>query len=260
MRVKENTILGMDLFNNALLDSLIFHVPHSKTDIPDEFKSDFISDEITNKEIVLLTDFSTDEIFYVENSSRIVFPYSRVFCDVERLPDEQEFMFEVGRGFFYTSTDCGQTLRVDNTKNKNRIYKDYYTKHHNDLSNLVDNKIRDNHFAIIIDCHSYSDVPLKTDLHQNAIRTDFCLGTDSFHTPKWLIDMVYNHLNNLDYSVEINSPYEGTIVPSKHYKKDQNVLSIMIEVNRRLYMDGSNVDNEQVAKLNKVIRDLFKTT
>jgi len=260
MNVKENTILGMELFNDNFLDSLIFHIPHSKTDIPDDFKSDFTNEDLTNKEISLLTDFSTDRIFHVENCSRIVFPYSRVFCDVERLPDEQEGMFKVGRGFFYTSADCGKTLRKNNTANKDRIYKNYYTKHHNDLTSLVDDKIKNNHFATIIDCHSYSNEPFKTDFHQEMIRPDFCLGTDSFHTPKWLTDLVYNHLISLGYSVKINYPYEGTIVPIKHYKKNHNVLSIMIEINRKLYMDNSIIDDDQVAKLNIIINDLFKTT
>ena len=39
------------------------------------------------------------------------------------------------------------------------------------------------------------------------------------------------------YSVSINSPFSGTIVPLKHYLKDRRVSSIMIEVNRSLYDD-----------------------
>ena len=35
----------------------------------------------------------------------------------------------------------------------------------------------------------------------------------------------------------INKPYEGTLVPMAFYKKDRQVESIMIEVNRSLYMD-----------------------
>jgi N-formylglutamate amidohydrolase len=60
------------------------------------------------------------------------------------------------------------------------------------------------------------------------------------------------------YSVEINAPYQGTIVPAKHYKKDPNVHSIMIEVNRRLYMDSANTMNHSaVQSLNELFSTLF---
>jgi N-formylglutamate deformylase len=35
----------------------------------------------------------------------------------------------------------------------------------------------------------------------------------------------------------MNRPYPGTLVPVAFYKKDSRVASIMIEVNRGLYMD-----------------------
>jgi N-formylglutamate amidohydrolase len=257
-KININTILGMDLFKDKLRKSLIFHIPHSKTEIPNEFKSDFVDEDLTNREIDLLTDFATDEIFSIKDTSKIVFPYSRVFCDVERLSDDQEVMFKVGRGFYYTQADCGKELRILNEFNKQKVYDNYYLKHHNELTNLVDKKLEENSFAVIIDCHSYSDKPFQTDLVCDNNRPDFCLGTDSFHTPKWLVDMIYIQLINLGYSVEINSPYEGTIIPLKHYKKDENVYSVMIEINRKLHMDNDyKVNNDMVKKLNNIINSLF---
>jgi N-formylglutamate amidohydrolase len=41
----------------------------------------------------------------------------------------------------------------------------------------------------------------------------------------------------MGFSVGNNRPYTGTIVPSVYYKKDRRVISLMIEVNRSLYMD-----------------------
>ena len=37
--------------------------------------------------------------------------------------------------------------------------------------------------------------------------------------------------------MEINQPYTGTIVPLNYFQKNTNVQSLMIEVNRKLYMD-----------------------
>ena len=93
--IKGSSVLGMDLFSDVFQSALIFHIPHSKTDIPNQFTADFIDTELLENEILLLTDFATDEIFSIGDTSKLVFPYNRVFCDVERLEDEDEVMFNV---------------------------------------------------------------------------------------------------------------------------------------------------------------------
>jgi N-formylglutamate amidohydrolase len=258
MDIKSNTILGMNLFSDDLKESLVFHIPHSKTDIPEQFKNDFVNDdELIQNEINLLTDFATDEMFTIEDTTKIVFPYSRIFCDVERLNDEDEVMFKFGRGFYYTKTDSGEQLRL-NENNKDLIHKEYYTKHHNELTKIVDEKIESKGFVTIIDCHSYSNTPFVSDFEQKNDRPHFCLGTDEYHTPKWLVDMIYNNLTSLGYSVEINYPYSGTIIPLTHYKQNDKVYSIMIEVNRKLYMNENYiVDNDNVSILNDIFVKMF---
>lgn len=255
--IKGNTILGLDLFSSEILESYIFHIPHSKVEIPEQYMSDFVSAELVNSEIKLLTDFATDEMFTIEGTSKVVFPYSRIFCDVERLDDENEVMYKYGRGFYYTKTDSGDLIRNDILGNKSKIYNDYYLKHHEELTNLVDKKINDVGFALIIDCHSFADTPFTSDLVQDVERPDFCLGTDDFHTPKWLIDLAYLYLTSQGYSVGINSPYVGTIVPMKHYKKNDSVQSIMFEVNRKLYMDDGVVNDNKVKDLNLLLTNFF---
>jgi N-formylglutamate amidohydrolase len=44
-------------------------------------------------------------------------------------------------------------------------------------------------------------------------------------------------IQEMGYRVNINRPYAGTMVPMAFYQKDRRVASIMIEVNRNLYMD-----------------------
>lgn len=252
-----NTLLGLNLFSDEIESSYIFHIPHSKTEIPDQFKSDFVSTKLMENEINLLTDFATDEIFTIGSLSKVVFPYSRIFCDVERLDDENEVMFEYGRGFYYTKTDRGELLRENKNGNKAVIYNDYYLKHHETLTNLVDQKLKDGISALIVDCHSFADTPFSSDLEQGTERPDFCIGTDDYHTPKWLADMVFAFLTNQGFSVKINYPYEGTIVPMKHYQNNGNVQSIMVEVNRKLYMDDGVIDDNKVKELNHLMSNLF---
>jgi N-formylglutamate amidohydrolase len=176
---------------------------------------------------------------------------------VERLDDENEIMFKCGRGFYYTKTDGGKLLRENLSGNKAVIHSDYYLKHHNTLTKLVDQKLKNNCFALIVDCHSFAEIPFKSDMEQTGERPDFCIGTDEYHTPKWLIERVCTFLTNHGYSVKINYPYVGTIVPLKYYQSNNNVYSIMIEINRKLYMDNSNVNGKKVKKLNRLLSNLF---
>jgi N-formylglutamate deformylase len=46
---------------------------------------------------------------------------------------------------------------------------------------------------------------------------------------------------NLGYSLGIDWPYSGSIVPVEHYQKNKNVHSVMLEINRKLYLkENSN--------------------
>ena len=39
------------------------------------------------------------------------------------------------------------------------------------------------------------------------------------------------------WSVRLNSPFEGALVPMRHYRKQRNLAAVMIEANRALYVD-----------------------
>ena len=85
---KRRTHIGMLSFEKSIFtESLIFHIPHSSIHIP--FTTGF-EVSLIQSQINLLTDIGTDLIFNVPNTERIVTPFSRVFCDVERLPDDEE--------------------------------------------------------------------------------------------------------------------------------------------------------------------------
>ena len=90
--------------------------------------------------------------------------------------------------------------------------------------------------CLIIDGHSFPALPLPYELNQTAFRPDVCLGTDDFHTPEELVARVEKIFESCGYSNARNQPFGGTIVPMKHYHKDQRVQSLMIEINRWLYL------------------------
>jgi N-formylglutamate deformylase len=245
-----NTISQIDTFLDDIKEKFILHIPHSSTDIPDlqGFNEDLIEQETR-----LLVDHATDKIFQIDGIDSVVFPYNRIFCDVERLPDEKEELFKLGRGFYYTKTDDGRVLRELNEEHKKTIKEKYYDSHHKVLNDLVESKIDKFQTVYIIDCHSYSDTPFISDLDKTINRPDICLGTDSIHTPKWLVDKIKYVFESEGLSVKIDAPYKGTIVPLKHYGNTQ-VKSIMIEINRKLYIENGEINLDSVNYLNGIVK------
>lgn len=89
-------------------------------------------------------------------------------------------------------------------------------------------------------------VPARCKFDQDQIipRPDFCLGTDEFHTPSALISRTSDVLKEMGYKVGINRPYQGTLVPLNFLNQNSRVISMMIEVNRSLYMDEKSGDKK----------------
>lgn len=235
----------------------ILHIPHSSTNIPD--LRYYINEIALRHEINLLTDWSTEKIFHVPDVAEVTAQFSRVFCDVERLSDDQEPMYTKGMGFYYTLTDSGDPLRKENVDYKHWVFENYYNPHHQRLTETVEMKLKKHKQVVIIDCHSFSSIPLRRELQQSPKRPDICLGTDDFHTPPWLIQYVKGHFQKYGYSVALNKPYSGTIVPLSLYRRDKQVLSIMIEINKKLYMneDTFQIFDSSVQKLNTIVKKLL---
>ena len=114
----------------------------------------------------------------------------------------------------------------------------------------MDQTLAEHDRCLIIDGHSFPSKALTYELNAEAARPDFCLGTDDFHTAEKLVGRVESELQRLGYSSARNAPFNGTIVPLKHYRKDQRVQSLMIEINRKLCLkEDYSVDRAGVQKV-----------
>ena len=219
---------------------MILHIPHASMHIPETIRGQFVLDEnALEQEMALITDAFTDELFVYPDACRVVFPVSRLVVDVERFShDRDEPMSGLGQGMIYTKTCYGGPLRRELSEKERRHLKSvYYVRHHELLRRAVLEELLSKGRALIVDCHSYPSLPLPCDASQDENRPDFCFGTDVFHTPPALLQAVESVVRGKGYSVGINSPYSGSLVPSAYHRKNPDVLSVMIEVNRNLYMD-----------------------
>ena len=234
-------------------------MPHSSTNIP--LMEGFVVDEkYLAKEMLKLTDWYTDDLFYSEDDEMIKAAFSRVFCDPERFTDDtQEIMAQYGMGVLYEKSDEGEVIRTVTPQLKEKVLNDFYWQHHHKLSEAVNEQLNLFGKAVIIDCHSYPNKPIKRDLDQNLNRPDFNIGTDSFHTPKHLIDLATSFFENAGYSLGIDWPYKGSIVPLEHYNSNKNVQTIMLEINRALYLnEPTNEKSQRYLETKRITGEFIK--
>lgn len=234
--------------------NLILHIPHSGTDIP--FSEEYIlSQSEIDAEAMLLTDWYVDELFNHENSIKVMADFSRVYCDVERFAnDSHEVMSELGMGVVYTHSDDGRFMRKMTPGLREKIIQKYYIPHHHRLKGAVEMSLRATGKALLIDCHSFTHRPLKRDIDQSPNRPDICIGTDEYHTDNALVIATVDYFSGKGLSIELNRPYSGTIIPQAYYRKTKAVQSIMIEINRRLYLhEGTNVKSKHFPHIQAII-------
>ena len=243
------------------MSRLIIHIPHASTHIP--FRDGFLVDGARiERELLTLTDWHTDDLFVdaARDDHLVAAGFSRIFCDVERFADDhREVMAKFGMGVLYETTDAGEPMRDVTPELRKRILERYYRPHHARLEKAVEAELDRVGRAVIVDAHSYPDIPLKRDLDPRRPRPVFNIGTDPFHTPQELVDASVRFFEERGYSLGVDWPYKGTIVPLAWHGKDKRVSSIMLEVNRRLYLeDGTSVKSESYGEACRVIREFLQ--
>lgn len=231
------------ILKNQTRIPLLGHIPHSSLRIPQNIRQSFLIDDIElENELLKVTDRYVDELFFSIHESggvSAICDYSRFVVDPERFEDDMfEPMSQRGMGVVYTKTAEGKSLRMSLGKKEHEalletFYRPYHKLIEQEVKDLLDNFGR----CLIIDCHSFSSIPLPFEPDQDPERPDICIGTDHFHSSPVLIEAVEIFFNCAHLKVNRNKPYGGTYVPLKYLKKDHRVSSIMIEVNRKLYMD-----------------------
>jgi N-formylglutamate deformylase len=230
--------------------NIIFHVPHSSILIPEVHRSAFsLSDGDLTEELRCMTDWHTADLFAPsidKLGQGVEFPVSRLLVDPERFADdERECMAAVGMGVLYSKTSNGKELRsiqFTDGECRDRLLSEFYFPHHMTLQKMVEDRLNSTGSAMIVDCHSFPSVPLLYELNQNLERPDICIGTDDFHTPNEISSRIKEKFVEKGYRVELNAPFSGAIVPENFYGVNPNVYSVMIEVNRSLYMSEDTTE------------------
>ena len=237
--IKEDFITTIKSPRLKYYDNLVLHIPHAGISGLD---STCWSDKLSLlNEVRRWTDWYTDVIFVPEDVDSlkihsIIATNSRFVLDMERLindPFEKE-----GQGINYTSFS-GVHREVDVEEKKRLMIR--YTAHQEELKSLL------NEHSLLIDCHSFpselSDV-------------DVCIGVnDDWSRPSdFVIGIVKEGFDRQGYKVRVNEPYSNSIAPVTNFIYS----SLMIELNKRIYMNEDTLEITSGAKLvRNVLRQIY---
>lgn len=188
------------------------------------------------QEVRRWTDWYTDLIFVPANRPEvksITADYSRFVVDVERLEDDP--LEEIGQGIIYTQFNG---LKRNINEDERQGLKGYYHSYIKQLKSML------NEHSLLIDCHSFpsdlSDVDIYIGVNDDRSRpTDF------------VIELVAEVFKQFGFSVRINHPYSNAIAPQTDFVYN----SIMIELNKRIYLNEHTLELTELANKVRTILD-----
>lgn len=219
---------------------IICNIPHSSVRVPPEFARDFsLSKNELKREASRMADLYSAELFkpLLKHCGGIIANFSRIVVDIERFEDDKkENMAKVGMGALYTKSESGKTIRQLTATTKNHCLDALYRPYHKAFNRLVQRCLDKFGRCLILDCHTFPSIVRRYEIDKKPRRPDICLGKDNFHTPTDILENLKNNFSR-KFTVNINRPFSGTVVPLEYYQKNKSVRSIMIEVNRKLYMN-----------------------
>ena len=234
-------------------ENILLHIPHSSTLFPAESGYSF---KDLDEEEKLLIDYYTDELFKpceeTENIISFVFPYCRLFCDVERLVNDP--LQYKGLGISYKRTVENETLSFEERSfgTLSLAFKHYADFHAFVSKKMVEKTVMNKN--LLIDCHSFSSLPNL--LNSNPPDIDICIGYNDDETcpSKVVISNIVQHFKSKGYKVGINAPFSN----SKTFSVPVTYHSVMIEVNKHLYMDEYTLDKtDGFERLKQDIQSLY---
>ena len=199
-----------------------------------------IDERFINDIVLKWTDWHTDFLFHGYRSEKVRtvrFPYSRFIVDAERLWDDP--LEQHGQGIVYKQFD-GYTRTVPEENEVQLL----------GLWHWHQQRLRDNlcEGALLLDCHSFpsemSDV-------------DICIGfNEDWSKPhKDTLELTVNLFEDNGYKVGINEPYSNSETPDCPFFYQ----SMMLELNKRSYMEDGSLHLRRNTKYKCNVRAVFQT-
>ena len=110
--------LFIKIRRQKMKNSTLLHIPHASTVIPGNYLASF-RQAILPHEIEVMTDWFCDELFDC-GRDRIVFPISRLVCDVERFRDDKQEIMADNKKMVEQITDMHIDIRASSQYHRRR--------------------------------------------------------------------------------------------------------------------------------------------
>ena len=217
------------------MKQVLIHVPHASMYIPEEYRQTaLIPQEELEEENRFMCDTGVLQLIpeaFAENA--LIFPYSRLYCDVERFRDGSEPMEAYGMGYIYTRDSKGRKMFRPTDSHCAEVSA-IYEQHHEELNRRAESILAEHGRCLIIDLHSFSDETVNR-LFGWTDFPDVCIGTEPDYYSQEVVESIAGFCRGLGLSVAFNYPYRGSLVPNRYYgKKDTGIVSVMLEINKRV--------------------------
>jgi N-formylglutamate amidohydrolase len=236
---------------------LLLHLSHDSTVIPPADRADYlISAADLAQEQLRLTDWHT-AVLYAEGApadSIVRAEVSRLVVDVERFADDRlERCSAFGMGATYVQTCDGRPLRTLSPERRAELLDRFYWPHHRRLDEAAAERLARFGRCVILDAHSFPTGQLPTQVAFSA-PLEIGIGTQPGHTSPELQALGENFFRAHGFTVGVDIPFSGAIVPNRFFGTEPRVQSLMIEVRRDLYMDESTgVRHDGFARIQAVL-------
>jgi len=133
-----------------------------------------------------------------------------------------------GMGIFYTQTPWKVTYREKSLPEYEDVMK-LYQQWHDDLKQAAEKQVKDNRYALLADCHSFSHHQVT---QPESELPDINIGTNAVGTSRALVDLITHGFESQGLSVTVDKPYQYSIAPIV----DDAFETVMIEINKRCYL------------------------
>lgn len=232
---------------------VVFDVSRSGREYPAEFRSPMAFTELHDNVSMYMDEFYFPAPDYGATLLYACFPH--MFIDANRHPNDidpsvldgewpvplqQSGAGRRGLGLIKTTSRYAnpvQERKLTVAEVTERIER-YHEPYHRELSRVIREKRARHGIAVQLSCHCMSAVGMPTHPDPGEERADFCIGDMNGKTssPEYT-DLLVSLFKDAGYSVTVNTPYDGGILMSRNADPANNVHSLMIEINKKLFMD-----------------------
>ena len=171
-------------------------------------------------------------------------------------PVPVQFVSKSGLGLLKTVSRYGEPLqegKLTVAEVQHRLDR-YFHPYHRELASVMDRMLTAHGFYSQLSCHCMSAVGAPTHADAGKERMDFCLGNlRGASSSEDFIEFIAEVIRAQGFTCSVNMPYTGGELNRRYGKPDGNQESVMIEINKKKFMDVSSFKkNEGFDAIQKV--------